>query len=197
MNKNVRALVIITILFLNLFSCGTNSQPHMDYSQFQLMYSYAPPLPAGDRKYYKIIKYLSAQWAVSLKENHYVYFHNGDYYVFHRYPVTDRRAGYPTIISEDEAERMMATNFPFEMDYSQFQPVYSYKFYSRKGDKKYHKIIKYLTSRYRVSPSENLYIYFYDGYYYIFRDFPVTDKKVLPPITISKDRAEEIMAATP
>ena len=197
MNKNVRALVIITILLLNLFSCGTNFQPHMDYSQFQLMYSYAPPLPAGDRKYYKIIKYLSAQWAVSLKENHYVYFHNGDYYVFHRYPVTDRRAGYPTIISEDEAERMMATNFPFEMDYSQFQPVYSYKFYSRKGDKKYHKIIKYLTSRYRVSPSENLYIYFYDGYYYIFRDFPVTDRKVLPPITISKDRAEEIMAAIP
>ena len=197
MNKNVRALIIITILLLNLFSCGTNSQPHMDYSQFQLMYSYAPPLPAGDRKYYKIIKYLSAQWAVSLKENHYVYFHNGDYYVFHRYPVTDRRAGYPTIISEDEAERMMATNFPFEMDYSQFQPVYSYKFYSRKGDKKYHKIIKYLTSRYRVSPSENLYIYFYDEYYYIFRDFPVTGKKVLPPITISKDRAEEIMAATP
>ena len=190
-------MILSVILLLNLFSCGTNSQPHMDYSQFQLMYSYAPPLPAGDRKYYKIIKYLSAQWAVSLKENHYVYFHNGDYYVFHRYPVTDRRAGYPTIISEDEAERMMATNFPFEMDYSQFQPVYSYKFYSRKGDKKYHKIIKYLTSRYRVSPSENLYIYFYDGYYYIFRDFPVTDKKVLPPITISKDRAEEIMAAIP
>ena len=197
MNKNVRALIIITILLLNLFSCETKSQPHMDYSQFQLMYSYGQPLPAGDRKYYKILKYLSAQWALSLKVRHYVYFHNGDYYVFHRYPVTDRRAGYPTIISEDEAERMMATNFPFEMDYSQFQLVYSYKFYSRKGDKKYHKIIKYLESRGRTSWRRDNYIYFYDGYYYIFRNFPVTGKKVLPPITISKDRAEEIMAANP
>lgn len=196
MNKNVRTLVIITILFLNLFSCGTNSQPHMDYSQFQLVYSYEYHR-TGDKKYYKILKYLSAQWALSLKVYHYVYFHNGDYYVFYRYPVTDRRAGYPTIISEDEAERMMATNFPFEMDYSQFQLVYSYKFYSRKGDKKYHKIIKYLESRGRTSWRMDNYIYFYDGYYYIFRDFPVTDKKVLPPITISKDRAEEIMAATP
>ena len=110
MNKNVRALVIITILLLNLFSCETNSQPHMDYSQFQLVYSYE---------------------------------------------------------------------------------------YHQTGDKKYHKIIKYLASRYRVSLSENLSIYFYDGYYYIFRWYPVTDKRKAPPITISKDRAEEIMATTP
>ena len=197
MNKKVRVLISSVILLLNLFSCETPCLPHMDYSRFQLVYAYGTRRPTGDRKYYKIIRYLSAQRALDLYEAHYVYFYNGDYYVFHRYPVTDRRAGYPTIISEDEAERMMATNFPFEMDYSQFQPVYSYKFYSRKGDKKYHKIIKYLTSRYRVSPSENLYIFFYDGYYYIFRDFPVTDRKVLPPITISKDRAEEIMAAIP
>ena len=196
MNKNVRALVIITILLLNLFSCETNSQPHMDYSQFQLVYSYEYH-QTGDKKYYKILKYLSSQRMLSFYEHHYIYFYSGDYYVFRRYPVTDKRVGYPTIISEDEAERMMATNFPFEMDYSQFQPVYSHKFYFRKGDKKYHKIIKYLASRCRVSLSENLYIYFYDGYYYIFLRYPVTDKRKAPPITISKNRAEEIMAATP
>ena len=192
----MKTLIIITILFLSLFSCERNIHPNMDYSQFHLVYSYEYH-QTGDKKYYKILKYLSSQRMLSFYENHYIYFYNGDYYVFHRYPVTDKRTGAPNIISEDEAERMMATNFPFEMDYSQLQLVYSYKSHSREGDEKYDKIIKYLASRRRVSRRRDLYIYFYDRYYYIFRWYPVTDKKVLPPITISKERAEEIMAATP
>ena len=59
------------------------------------------------------------------------------------------------------------------------------------------KLIKYLDSRCRISCRRDNYIYFYDGYYYIFLKYPVTDERALPPITISKDRAEEIMAATP
>ena len=197
MNKNVRALVIITILLLNLFSCEIYSQPHRDYSQFQLVYAYGTRRPTGDKKYYRIINYLSAQRSLDLYNAHYVYFYNGDYYVFHRYPVTNRRAGYPAIISEDEAERMMATTFPLELDYSQLQLVYAYKSRSREGDEKYDKLIKYLDSRCRISCRRDNYIYFYDGYYYIFLKYPVTDERALPPITISKDRAEEIMAATP
>lgn len=59
-----------------------------DYSHFHHVYSYEE-LPSGDARYFKLIKWLSFQHRLSLKVPYYVYLKDGNYYVFHRYPVTD------------------------------------------------------------------------------------------------------------
>lgn len=81
----------------------------MDYSQFQLVYSYNNP-PCGDEKYYKLIKHLGSQWKLSLYCRHYIYYYQGNYYVFAKRPLSDeKRTRKPShIISEEEADEIMA-----------------------------------------------------------------------------------------
>lgn len=74
----------------------------------RLLYAYEYH-PAGDPKYDKLIKQLSRQRKLSLKEPHYVYGDGGNYYIYHRYPVTEpKRTKGPIVIPKAEAERMMA-----------------------------------------------------------------------------------------
>lgn len=80
----------------------------MDYSQLRLLFSYEYK-PTGDKEYYKIIKHLSKQRKLSLKEPQYVYYYNGNYYIYHRHPVTDsKKAKGPIIIPKAEAKQLMA-----------------------------------------------------------------------------------------
>ena len=74
----------------------------------RLLYAYEYH-PAGDPKYDKLIKQLSRQRKLSLKETHYVYGDGRNLYIYHRYPVTEpERIKGPIVIPKAEAERMMA-----------------------------------------------------------------------------------------
>lgn len=104
-------LVGLTSVFLSsccLAHCERTEQPIMDYSRFRLVFSYEYK-PKGDKEDYKIIKYLSKQRKLSLKEPHYIYYYDGNYYIYHRYPITDiKRAKGPIIIPEAEAKQLMS-----------------------------------------------------------------------------------------
>lgn len=103
--KTVFACLLLSCLS---FALGEEkSRSDMNYSQFQLVYSYGYE-QTGNEKYYKIIRYLASQHRLSLKVRHYIYYYNGNYYIFHRYPVTDiARVGNPIIVSEVEAKKIM------------------------------------------------------------------------------------------
>lgn len=89
-------------------SCQQDPRPVAEASSFRLLYSYEYQ-PTGDKKYYNIIKHLSKQRRLSLKESHYVYEHDGNYYIYHRYPMTDStRTKGPIVVSKSEAEGMLA-----------------------------------------------------------------------------------------
>lgn len=101
------------ILFFLILSClsfasgKAKFHSNMDYSQFQLVYSYEY-VRTGEDKYFKIIKYLSSQRKLSAKVPHYIYYYNGNYYIFHNYPVTNAKSsGRAIILSETEAEEIM------------------------------------------------------------------------------------------
>ena len=86
------------------------TQNNRDFSKCQLVYIYDHECK-GDKRYRKLIKRLSSQRRLSLKERHYVYHEDGYYYVFHRYPVTDvRRSASYAVILEAEADRIMNGN---------------------------------------------------------------------------------------
>ncbi len=102
----ILAAAALCLAAVGLSSCCRQTKV-TDYSHFHHVYSYEE-LPSGDARYFKLIKWLSFQHRLSLKVPHYVYLKDGNYYVFHRYPVTDElRRGKPVIIPESEVERIM------------------------------------------------------------------------------------------
>lgn len=88
--------------------CKVNSRASQDYSKFRLVYSYEPN-PIGDKKYKRLIKYLSSQHRLSLYCYHYIYYYNGNYYIFAKQPLTaGGRTRNPIVISAADADEIMA-----------------------------------------------------------------------------------------
>ncbi len=110
MRKNTFFLFILFLFISSMtLACrNTNFDSSMDYSQFQLVYSYEVH-PVGDKKYFKLIKHLGSQWKLSYKIYHYIYYYNGNYYIFHKRPLKNgEKPGKPIVISEEDADKIMA-----------------------------------------------------------------------------------------
>lgn len=101
----------LMFIFLSFYSFAQAEKAQVsvaNFSQFKLIYSYEYE-QTGDKDFYKLIKFLSSQRKLSLKMSHYIYYYNGNYYIFHKHPVTDtKRAGRPIIIPESEAKAILA-----------------------------------------------------------------------------------------
>ena len=104
----VMRLLLLTVASLCTACVPSPQNRPPAWEELRLLYAYAYH-PAGDPKYDKLIKQRSRQRKLSLKETHYVYGDGRNYYIYHRYPLTEaKRTKGPLIIPKAEAERLMA-----------------------------------------------------------------------------------------